>query len=291
MKKLFLMAIISMIAFSSCTDGRKQKDFPTTTNTKPASITEKEDLPPVKIPRYATQVCDTTIGKWHVVTYVDTNDKLIKAEDGEIYDSSLHLTADYDGHRIIDNREITTSDIIGYTDGEHGFHFARIIMATQNTLFLQAGAYIYSSDDGFTKIIAIDNDGALSGYLFDILQFENAVKVEEFYTLLNHELSHHGEGDRAGAIEVIDRYTSAEIKEQVRHKGIKTIYPSAMGDIKGRNIEMATEFVTDKYVKAFFHDSENGHLDSVMTDVDGFLHLKESNKPIVIRSVTQYSSR
>ena len=142
MKKLFIMAIISMIAFSSCTDGRKQKDFPTTTNTKPASITEKEDLPPVKIPRYATQVCDTTIGKWHVVTYVDTNDKLIKAEDGEIYDSSLHLTADYDGHRIIDNREITTSDIIGYTDGEHGFHFARIIMATQNTLFLQAGAYI-----------------------------------------------------------------------------------------------------------------------------------------------------
>lgn len=127
--------------------------------------------------------------------------------------------------------------------------------------------------------------------MFDILQFENAVKVEEFYTLLNHELSHHGEGDRAGAIEVIDRYTSAEIKEQVRHKGIKTIYPSAMGDIKGRNIEMATEFVTDKYVKAYFHDSESGQLDSVMTDVEGYRRLEVSNKPIAIKRVTQYTKR
>lgn len=288
MKKLFLMAIISMIAFSSCTDGRKQKDFPTTTNTKPASITEKEDLPPVKIPRYATHVCDTVMGPWHVVTYVDTTPELIKAEDGEIHDSSLHLTADYNGHRVLDNKEITTSDIIGYTDGEHGFHFARIIMATQNTLFLQAGAYIYSSDDGFTKIMAIDSDGTISGYLFDILQFENAVLVEEFYTLLNHEMTRHGEGDRAGAIEVVDRYTTDAVKKKVRKKGIKAIYPPAMGDIKGRNIEMGTEYISDIYVKAFFHDADNGRLDSVMADTEGFIHNKTSIKPIAIKSVTPY---
>ncbi len=289
MKKTFMIIAAVALVLASCTDGRKVKEFPTKPGKTVVEDSEPEPLDPVKIPRYATHVCDTVMGPWHVVTYVDTTPELIKAEDGEIHDSSLHLTADYNGHRVLDNKEITTSDIIGdNSDREHGFYFGRIIMATQNTLFLQAGAYIYSSDDGFTKIMAIDSDGTISGYLFDILQFENAVLVEEFYTLLNHEMTRHGEGDRAGAIEVVDRYTTDAVKKVVRKKGIKAIYPPSMGDIKGRNIEMGTEYISDSYVKAFFHDADNGRLDSVMADTEGFIHNKTSIKPIAIKSVTPY---